>query len=309
MNRHAVYGDDDQENLARIFSQEDEILKLVEASNRQTMKDRLKNVGKKKSVDVTVNAIKPEEIPEDVKEGKIEKKKKKDSMIDMTSFETPKQKVKKPKKEKKPKEKANPKSLLYVFLILFLIISLGVLWAFKDEISVAVDNLKVSLNEAADAYGSNNLDNNSEINTGGEEGLKTVVNASVEANTKLRTFYEELVSIANTTKDEYVIETLASKQNEVIQSRQSFEAYKSLFEQYQGGQTYYESTLTRYTNLETLLAKISTLDSSQIPSALNEGIDEENVIIAEQKASLKAFLDMNGLTYTETENSIEVSYN
>lgn len=288
MRQHAIYGDEDQEKLAKIFAQEDDIQKLVDISNRQLMKERLKNITKKKKIDTTVNSEKPKEIPQDIPEGEVEFKKVKVE--------------KEPKKKKeKVKKESNPDAIKKLVIIVLLLVVIGVLFGFREEISNGITFVQEKISSTvSSATDETNVGSSSE--TSGTIG--DVINQGKNVNEILRTYYSNLINIAEMSKTEYVAGQISGNYDAVVKDRQDFESFKPIFEQYQGGNAYFETLNSRFTTLENLLLEIQSVDESQIYTRINEAVEQENINITNDRNALITFLEANNVEYTENGQDI-----
>lgn len=285
MKQHAIYGDDDLEKLSKLFDQEDEIQKLVEISNRQLMKERYKNISKKKKIDTTVNAEKPKEIPQDITEGKPDTKKKKVE--------------EKPKKEKKKKEKkeTDPNAIRKVIIIILLIVVLGILFTFKNEIGSGINSLISSFKSRETSS------ENTEVATD-STNIADVILLGKTANETLRNDYNDLIEITETSKSEFIASKIAEYYDDVVAEREKFETYQTTFEQFANGTKYYNTLYNRFTTLENLLMNIQKVDSNDVYAYVNVAVDNENKNIDEDRNALISFLEANNIEYTEDGNDI-----
>lgn len=302
---HAIYGDEDQEYLFELFEEQDEIQRLVDASNRQLMKERFKKVKKKNTIgDTTVNMVKPRDIPEDVKEGKPDKKDK-----------AKKEELAKEKKEK-PKKKLNEKGITRLLLVFFLIILFLIGYQFKDEIKELFSSIDTK--EIVNVFNSltnkekQKDDETIKIENNGYLGeaeskdysIKEILDVAAEANEALRNYYDALVKIASENSKDKVASITSANIEMIDKDLQKFEGYEHAFNQYTGGTTYYSSLHNRFLSLNDLLSTLEFVESSKVYDYINSAIETENQKVIEDKANLINFLQLNNVPYTDNGNEV-----
>ena len=315
MKNYAIYGDEDQEKLLALFAQEDEIQRLVDASNRRLMKDRFKDGKKRKAIsDTTRNAVRPDELPDDIKEGKPEKKQ-----------NARREKKEKPKKEEKT---FNGSAVRKIILIFILLVILLVVLAFRKDIAagsrIVIDKISQLIaqrsNKDDTPQGGNNTpsggdvtpqipiseDSNGYMEPAADKTytIKEILDVANDSNTALQNYYNTLVEIANESKKSSVAEKIARNKAMVENDMKALESYESAFAEYTSGTTYYNSLHTRFDHLVRLMDQITWVDETKIYPYINQAINEENQYIAQGKSDLINFLDVNDIPYTVNDSSV-----
>lgn len=308
IKNHAVYGDDDQAKLQALFDQQDDIQRVVDASNRLLKKERLKNIKKKKQIDTTANAVNVKEVPEDIKEGKPEKPKKE-------------KKNKKEKKTSEPKQ-LNSSGIKKVGIIFILLILALLVFQFRTEVASII---KTGYSQALNLIGKGeklSVDDNSDnentliINENGgylnEEDLSTtkaVLAAANNANAALHNYYESLVEIASKSKTEDVVDEISKKASMIDQDMKVLTTYEADFSSFPNGGTYYQSLKNRFEHLQNLITNLTFVDQTKIYSYINQAINEENEYIIQGKNELVNFLKANNIQYTVNDSSVTYEIN
>ena len=290
MRNHAIYGDDDQERIEKIFEQKEEIQRLVDISNRQLMKERLKKGNKKKTIDTTENIKKVKEVPQDLTttEPKVEKKSEE-------KIEEEKKAAKK-KKEKKAKKEKNTKLAKSLMLLFIALIIVGIVFSFRTEIYTKIKEL-IPTDVSSPIMESDNDDV--------EEKLKTVLNTANTTNEQLRKHYKNLSDLVEMSETEVSSSMLAQIQKDIATDKTSLMTHSQEFASYAGGESYYNSLLSRFVNLENTVSQISTISNiTDTRNLVNQAISYENQLIEQDKTILITFLDQNDIAYIEKENSI-----
>lgn len=290
MRNHAIYGDDDQERIEKIFEQKEEIQRLVDISNRQLMKERLKKGNKKKTIDTTENIKKVKEVPQDLTttEPKVEKKSEE-------KIEEEKKAAKK-KKEKKAKKEKNTKLAKSLMLLFIALIIAGIVFSFRTEIYTKIKEL-IPTDVSSPIMESDNDDV--------EEKLKTVLNTANTTNEQLRKHYKNLSDLVEMSETEVSSSMLAQIQKDIATDKASLMTHSQEFASYAGGESYYNSLLSRFVNLENTVSQISTISNiTDTRNLVNQAISYENQLIEQDKTILITFLDQNDIAYIEKENSI-----
>lgn len=290
MRNHAIYGDDDQERIEKIFNQKDEIQRMVDISNRQLMKERLKNGSKKKTVDTTINVKKVRETPQDLsqEEPRIEKKTE-------AKIEEEKKKIKK-KKEKKEKKEKNTKLIKSLMILFIALILAALVFSFRNEIYTKVKELIPT--DVSSPIMENNDD-------GVDAKLKTVLTVANESNENLRSHYKTLSDIVETSDSEISQSMVKQLQEQVASDKEKLISHSQDFSSYAGGEAYYSSVLSRFINLENTINQITTISNiTDTRNLVNQAISYENSLIEQDKTILISFLEQNNVAYTQNENSI-----
>ena len=290
MRNHAIYGDDDQERIEKIFNQKDEIQRMVDVSNRQLMKERLKKGVKKKTIDTTENVKKVKEPVPDLNSAEPRIPKKSEEKIEEEKKE------KKKKKEKKIKKEKNTKLAKSIMLMFIAFILIAVVFSFKNEIYTKIKSLiPTDVSNPIIEDTNDNLD----------EKLKTVLNTANSTNEELRTHYKNLSDLIEVSENEISQTTVTQIQEEVTEDKEAFMLHSQDFASYAGGESYYNSILSRFVNLENTVNQITTISNvSNARNLVNQAISYENQLIEQDKAILINFLEQNDIAYIEKENSI-----
>lgn len=287
MKNHAVYGDDDIIRLEKIFKEKEEIQQLVDASNRQLMKERLKTTSKKKSIDPTTNATVVKEAPPEV-DAKQRIPKKPEEEI---KKEEKQKKEKKIKKEKKKQGQHTAKKIAILFIALILLL---VVLAFKNDIYQGIQGLIP-----------NDIRNPIIENNDVETKLKNVLYSATNSNEQLKTHYKNLSDLVENSDTTISQSSLNALRDQVKTDKNTFMSHSAEFTSYSGGGDYYNSILSRFINLENSIDQIGTIDNIRdARNMASQAISYENQLIETDKEVLKNFLDKNGIAYTEKANSI-----
>lgn len=308
IKNHAIYGDDDQSKLSALFDQEDEIQRLVDSSNRQLMKERMKKYKNGQITDTTKNAVKVKEPPEDIKEGKPEKKSK-------------------PKKEAKPKEQKqlNNSGIKKVGIIFVIVVLLLLAFAFRKEVialgKIGYENVSALISKYTNKELPSGESNNTEvenIENAGDPGylnaeelgsIKEVLGAADNANTALRNYYNSLIDIASESKTTSVIDQISEKAVMIEKDMNTLESYEVAFSEYPNGASYYNSLKNRFDHLQKLVSTLTYVDETKIYSYINQSINEENEFIIQGKNELVNFLKSNNIQYTVNDTSVTYELN
>ena len=296
MRTHALYGDDDQEKIEQIFNKKNEIQRMVDVSNRQLMKERLKNGTKKKSIDTSSNAKKVKFAPQDdivekrVEDRFNEKRVEKLEQKDETKKTEVKEKVKKEKKKRN-----NTKVAGNIIIIIILLVVGLVIFQFKDEIYTKIKSF------IPDNVSSPIITEDSGV----EERLRTALKASISANDSLKTEFKNLTDAVETTDTSVMTSSISSLQTSVSEAKETLKSHQQDFAAYEGGESYYNSIVDRFTNLENVLSQVSTSsDNAVIRELVNQAVSYENTLIETDKQLLIQFLKQNNIEYTENENGV-----
>lgn len=309
IKNHAIYGDDDQAKLSALFEQQEEIQRLVDCSNRQLMKERVKKYKNGKITDTTRNAVKVKEPPEDIKEGKPEKKSK-------------------PKKESKPKEQKqlNKSGIKKVGIIFIIIIILLLAFVYRQEaitlVKVGYENVSSIVNKVLNKNNSDeqnpvvesdepNIDTGESgyLNPEELDNIKEVLGAADNANSALRNYYNSLIEIASASKTTSVVDQITDKAAMIEKDVKALESYEVAFSEYENGASYYNSLKNRFDHLQKLVSTLTYIEETKIYSYINQAINEENEFIIQGKNELVNFLKSNNIQYTVNDTSVTYELN
>lgn len=290
MKTHAIYGDDDIIRIEKIFKEKDNIQQMVDASNRQLMKERLKTTTKKKSIDTTANATVVKETPPEI-DAKPRFPKKPEEEIKKEEIQ------KQVKKEKKAKKKQNQNVAKKILTLIIVLILLAIVLAFKDDIYQGVKGFLPD--NVAGTVSTDNGENKVDTK------LKNALYSATDSNEQLKKHYKNFSDLVNNSDTEISKSSLETLREEIKTDKETFMKHSSEFSSYSGGESYYNSILSRFINLENAIDQIGTIENVRDARNLaSQAITYENELVETDKEVLKNFLDKNGIAYTEKTESI-----
>lgn len=293
MKKYALYGDDDQQRLNEIWEKEEDIQKMVDLSNHKILQERQKQSKKNKPYDTTVNSKRPEQV-NDVDPAKPAVKKER--------FVKEEEKKKEKKKKEKTEKKKNKTAAVIIGLVIVAAIIGGVLWTFKPEVTALIDKY-VNKGEVTEVVEKVEGEGYLTVAEDKDYTLKEVLQQSRISNDALQNYYTNLQDVVNA-KSEDMKTMVAEMQTEVKNDSKKFESYQKQFANYEGGLEYYNTIQNRFKNLDSILNYLNFAQGTVV-AYVNQQIDIENQYIEESIEALKNFLDLNGISYTETDNKIE----
>lgn len=293
MKKYALYGDDDQQRLNEIWEKEEDIQKMVDLSNHKILQERQKQSKKNKPYDTTVNSKKPEQV-NDVDPAKPAVKKER--------FVKEEEKKKEKKKKEKTEKKKNKALATIIGIVIIGAIIGGVLWTFKPEVMSLVDKY---VNKGTETSQIEKVSGEGYLTTAEdrEYELKELLQQSKLSNDALQNYYTNLQDVVNA-KSEDMKNMVNEMQTEVKKDAIKFQSYQKHFAKYEGGLEYYNTLQNRFNNLDNILNYLN-YSQGTVADYVNQQIDIENQYIEESVQALKTFLDLNGISYTETDDKIE----
>ena len=322
---YLVYGDDIKAQIDNLDSLTADLDAMVDKETKKALKKRYKDVRKRGGAKPETAAV-PTEHLEDIQ-----------SDTGRNAYEDlPDEDEEKPK-EKKPKKTPN---IILIILIILVVGSLLVGGWFvlspmlfpKEETapspSPSADIFKgvteTKMPELENAGGSIDVNNTPtpeetdspssvvvtkgllpEISITSEVQLSDTLVYATTINSTIQAYYDSILSTIQEYEIGYNIESEMDKYSamlnfdiEMMESQ-----YKSIYGQF-GGDDYYSNSLERFRNIKTLTESLeNSMSVNDINTTANNYIRNENTLAEKSRTALIAYLDENGVVYSDEDES------